>query len=156
MTHDMEHAFANGRGWYSTICELVAKLDREAMKDRVSELEDIGELTAEEQTELAELNKALEQDEDEVRREIEEGPLSVQVRDGWRSPGERSDEAPEEYEILLSTGGPALRIYGKMGQYHEPETAELQAQDWFTPWVCVPDCDEEILLAYARCFYFGG
>jgi hypothetical protein len=29
----------------------------------------------------------------------------------------RIDRAIEEYEILLSTGGPALRIYGTLNQY---------------------------------------
>lgn len=106
---------------------------------------------------IIELVNGLEVDEqsEKAREEIEQGPLSVMVRDGWRMPGHSQAEGPEEYEILLSTGGPALRIYGKMGEYNEPETAELQAQDWFTPWVCVPDCDEEKLLSYARCFWFG-
>lgn len=134
MTNDMESAFNNGRGWYSTICELIERLNDEPEGMSAREIDDKRE---------------------EVRREIEEGPLSVMVRDGWRMPGHDQAEGPEEYEILLSTGGPALRIYGKMGEYNEPETAELQAQDWFTPWVRVPDCEESTLLAYARCFYFG-
>ena len=129
MTDNMENAFLNGRGWYQTICELVEQ----------QEIVDAGD----------------DQDAMEaVREEINNGPLSVTVRDGWRTPGAASEGA-EEYEILLSTGGPALRIYGKLSQYDEPETAELQAQDWFTPWVRVPDCDEQKLLAYARNFYFG-
>lgn len=90
--------------------------------------------------------------EDDIRRRIEEGPLSVQVRDGWRSPGAPSDGA-EEYEILLSTGGPALRIYGEISG-GSPSTAELQAQDWFKPWTPVPDIDDDILLKYAQNFYF--
>lgn len=90
----------------------------------------------------------------EQRDEIMQEPLSVMVRDGWRQPGAASDGA-EEYEILLSTGGPALRIYGRLDQYDEPADAELQAQDWGTPWTRVPDCDPEVLLTYARCFYFG-
>lgn len=128
MSNDIERAFANGRAWFTNIEELTIKL---------RQIQD-GEI---------------EGDEDTVRREIEEGPLSVQVRGGWHSPG--GDASAEEYEILLSTGGPALRIYGKLGQYNEPETAEMQAQDWFTPWTAVPDCDEETLLSYARNFYYG-
>lgn len=132
MTEDKmkQHAFENGRGWYSTIQELTIKLRQ--IRD--------GEI---------------EGDEDDVRREIDEGPLSISVRDGWRSPGALNEDGPEEYEILLSTGGPALRIYGKIGDHNEPETAELQAQDWFTPWTRVPDVDEDVLLDYARNFYFG-
>ena len=130
MAQDMEHALTNGRGWYQNIVELLEKLDHAADGSF----------------------------RDDVQREIEEGPLSIMVRDGWRSPtaGALGEHAgADEYEILLSTGGPALRIYGQIGEYNEPKTAELQAQDWFTPWVRVPDCEEEKLLAYARCFWFG-
>ena len=35
---------------------------------------------------------------------IQEDPLSVMVRDGWHAPGQQSEDGPEEYEILLSTG----------------------------------------------------
>lgn len=91
--------------------------------------------------------------EDDVQREIDEGPLSIQVRDGWRSPGAPSDGA-EEFEILLSTGGPALRIFGELsGGY--AQSAELQAQDWFKPWTAVPDVDDDVVLRYAQCFYLG-
>lgn len=90
---------------------------------------------------------------DAARSRIEESVLSVQVRDGWKSPGAKS-EGPEEYEILLSTGGPALRIYGKLSDYNEPETAELQYQDWFTSWT-IYQADEGLLLKFAGAFYFA-
>jgi hypothetical protein len=88
---------------------------------------------------------------------ILEDPLSVMVRDGWRSPSGQVDEGPEEYEILLSTGGPATRIIGKLNKYSEPETASLQVQDWFVPWQewRGEGFSEETLLTYARCFYYG-
>src|SRR5690606_9175128 len=34
-----------------------------------------------------------------------------------------------EYEILLSTGGPAVRIVGRLNEWDEPVTAVLQCQD---------------------------
>lgn len=124
---DMKCAFENGRSWYATI-----------------------------QTLIQELNMDDDATREAAEQQIQEGPLSVTVRDGWRSPGgDNTPEGPHEYEILLSTGGPALRIYGRIGDHNEPESAELQAQDWGTPWTCVPDCDEAILLAYAQQFYFG-
>lgn len=92
---------------------------------------------------------------DLVRDEIMSDPLFVLVRDGWRTPGQASEDSPEEYEILLCTGGPAVRIYGKLGRYSEPETATIEYQDWFKPWVAYEDAAEDILLDYARCFYFG-
>lgn len=76
------------------------------------------------------------------------------VRGDWHQPGQTSEELPDEYEILLSTGGPALRILGKIGDHCEPSTAELQVQDWGTPWTRY-SASEETLLEFAQCFYFG-
>lgn len=92
-------------------------------------------------------------DEDEARQHIEEDALSVQVRSGWHSVGEKLE--PAEFEILLCTGGPAVRIMGELGDHNEPERAWLECQDWFTPWTRVFDVEQDTLLAYARTFYFG-
>ena len=94
---------------------------------------------------------------EEGERAIHEDPLrSVLVRDGWREPGKAS-ESTEEYEILLSTGGPATRIRGELDQYNQPKTARLEVQDWFVPWKewRGEGWSEDVLLDYARCFYFG-
>lgn len=70
-------------------------------------------------------------DEDDLRQSINEDPLSVQVRSGWaNSP---SEFEAEEYEILLCTGGPAVRIIGTLERFNEPDSAQLEYQDWFTP-----------------------
>lgn len=103
------------------------------------------------------------------RERIQEDALSVEVRSGWYVPG-RSDIGegkPEEYCILLCTGGPAVRIVGELSEHCEPETARLEMQDWFSPWTeyrplitlrgetaCDPDA-QDVLLAYARCFWYG-
>lgn len=103
-------------------------------------------------------------DWDNAESAIHDDALSVQVRSGWYTPGDTrtKDDTPAEYEILLCTGGPACRIIGELDNYGEPKTAELQVQDWFTPWTAIrpqvaPDNfdSEPILLEYARCFYFG-
>lgn len=103
------------------------------------------------------LHKAEEEDNEEAREEamqtIQEDPLSVQIRGDWHNPGE-SGEATE-YEILLCWGGPAVRIRGELSKYNEPKSATIQYQDWFTKWVDY-SCNEEILLEYARQFYFEG
>jgi hypothetical protein len=93
---------------------------------------------------------------DAARQAIEEDALSVEVRTDWHSPGADTDK-PTEYRILLCTGGPAVQIVGRLSQYGEPETATLQFQDWFTPWTGYYDTDmeEDVLLDYARCFWFG-
>ncbi len=87
---------------------------------------------------------------------IQEDPLSVMVRESWHEVGKPSEEGAEEYEILLSWGGPATRIYGMLNN-GEPQTARLQVQDWGTPWTewCGEGWSEDVLLDYARCFYFG-
>lgn len=87
---------------------------------------------------------------------ILEGPLSVEVRSRWYVPDE-GDDRPYEYRIVLATGGPAVQIIGKLGEDREPITAELQYQDWFTDWQKLPITgdDEEVLLEYARRFYYG-
>lgn len=110
---------------------------------------------------------SIEPDQDAAREEAEqtihEDALSVQVRSGWYQPGvSESDSKPAEYEILLCTGGPACRIVGDLSEHGEPETARMEVQDWFQPWTAMrplvaPDNynSEPVMLAYARCFYFG-
>lgn len=107
---------------------------------------------------LAAYNAAENDNErDAAETAIFESPLSVMVRDGWRSPGwtDSSQDDPEEYEILLSTGGPALRIWGKLKKLNKPISAVLQMQDWGTPWTRC-EAPESTLLEFAGHFYFGG
>ena len=73
--------------------------------------------------------------------------LSIQVRSGWTAPGS-GEFAAEEYEILLG-------IYGRLNEYAEPSTAELQGQDWYKPWARTPNQDPEEILAFAQMFWFG-
>ena len=61
----------------------------------------------------------------------------------------------QSYELLLGTGGPAVRIVGKLNEHGEPETAELQGQDWGTPWERTENQDEDTLLQFAQYFYFA-
>jgi hypothetical protein len=95
-------------------------------------------------------------DADDVRQRIEEMPLSVQVRGPWHTPGDDQGLDDAEYEILLSTGGPALRIRGELDR-GSPTSARLQFQDWGTPWTYYPlsNGDAENLIAFASMFYFG-
>lgn len=129
MTTEENHAIGNARAWLSTVAELAAKL------------------TAAGDTAAAE----------EVREEIQQGPLSIQVRDGWHSVGE-TDNHPAEFELLLTTGGPALRIRGDLDDWAQPEQPiRLQWQDWGTPWTDheLTDEDRAALLVYCGVFYYG-
>jgi hypothetical protein len=92
-------------------------------------------------------------DRDEALERITDDALEVAVRSGWSTPGELE---AEEYVILLCTGGPAVRIRGELSEYKEPESAWLEYQDWGTPWeVLRLGADEDAVLTYARCFFFG-
>ncbi len=86
---------------------------------------------------------------------IQADALSVQVRCPWQSPGEEAVK-PDQYNILLCTGGPAVRIIGTLSEYLEPDSAHMQYQDWGTPWTDYPLTSEEeaIVLEYAQQFYY--
>ena len=109
--------------------------------------------------ELAELQAAAGdcENREEAEQRIQEDALSVEVRSDWYAPGGEGPEPPAEYLILLSTGGPATRIIGELDQHGEPESARLQAQDWFTPWTDYrgDKISEAELLTYARQFLFS-
>lgn len=94
-------------------------------------------------------------DEEDARERIQEDPLSIEVRSGWYTPGDEPE--PEEFQILLCTGGPAVRIVGELDQYRQPCRAWLEYQDWFTPWIEYygEEVNSDVLLTYCQQFYFG-
>ena len=67
---------------------------------------------------------------------IQEDPLSLQYRSKWYTPGDAEAATdPEEFEVLLGTGGPAVRIIGEFqGHGGDLGNVRLQSQDWFTLW----------------------
>jgi len=99
---------------------------------------------------------SFEFDDEEARQTIQEDALSVQVRGAWHSPGD-TDVEDDEFEILLCTGGPAVRIVGDLNS-GSPDRPRLEYQDWFTSWTeLIIDNDEEreALQTYCEQFYFG-
>jgi hypothetical protein len=132
-TTENDHAEENARAWMETIREQVATIK------------------------AAEALANPGQTYDDALDAITEGPLSVQVRSPWYTPGEK-ESPPAEFEILLSTGGPALRIFGDLDHNGQPEPSlALQKQDWFQPWTDVRLSPEERddLNTYACYFWFG-
>ena len=95
-------------------------------------------------------------DEDAAREAILGDPLDVQVRGAWHAPGARDGAAPYAYKILLCWGGTAVLIVGMLDTHNQPDSARLQYQDWFTPWLDYPltEAEEQTLLTYAQQFYF--
>jgi hypothetical protein len=81
---------------------------------------------------------------DDLAGELAEMPLGVSFRSEW-CPAHFIREGQAdlgEYRILLSTGGPAVMVQGRLGFAHGSytvETAELFYQDWFTPWAALKD-----------------
>ena len=108
--------------------------------------------------ELAELEAAAGdcKDVEEARERIEQDALSVEVRSDWHTPGDE-EAKPSQFRILLCTGGPAVQIRGELNEYSEPSRAWLEVQDWFVPWaeMYLGEGSQDVLLTYARCFYFG-
>ena len=111
---------------------------------------------------------------EEAEQAIHEDPLEIKMRSDWQTPGDRP--LGGEFFILLSTGGPATRIFGELENY-EPIKAVFQACDWFEQWRNVylyeyeqmpndsnkpvvlhglsAEDIQEHLLTYCRCFYWG-
>jgi len=92
-------------------------------------------------------------DQEEAQTVIQEDPLSIEVRSGWVSLGESF--MPEEFQILLCTGGPAVRILGELDEHNQPCRAWMEHQYWGTPWTRFYDVDQDVLLAYCAELYFG-
>ncbi len=88
---------------------------------------------------------------------MREAPLSVEIREGWKGPGDGASLDPEEFRVLLSTGGPALRIKGELN-HGEPSRCWLEIQDWGTPWVRMfsqHEYEVNALRWFAGLFYYG-
>ena len=170
---DNSHAISNAKAWLASIVEETTALAEADAGDTIEcgQCEGTGEVPTmaamqsddSEETEMCpvcdgsgEIDREGDSAE-EIRERIQEGPLSVQVRGGWHTPGDPEGRKPEEYELLLSTGGPTLRLIGDLDEYGEPDTPKIQWQDWGTPWTTYYTTDKEdaALLAYARCFYYG-
>lgn len=87
--------------------------------------------------------------EEDAQTAINEDPLSIETRSNWHSIGEESEDA--EFQILLCTGGPAVRIMGELDN-GTPRRAWLEYQDWGTSWTFYVTMgeDNKALLAYAQ------
>ena len=96
-------------------------------------------------------------DRDEAEQRIGEDALSIEVRCDWHALGSDADDAAE-FCILLTTGGPAVRIIGEL-DIGSPIRPRLEVQDWFKPWTEYFEEDQQklqaTLQAYCDCFYFG-
>lgn len=146
MMTEIHHAIANAQCWLETISAGMTALDR------------LEGLAGEGEAEAQPFDGDTFDDADALRERLQEMALAVDVRSGWHSPGNMDGPAPaEEYQILLTTGGPALRIVGDLSTHGDAETARLEYQDWGTPWTAYTLANAEAgrVLAFAGLFYFG-
>ena len=141
------HAEQQARAQLSSIRDMLAadSLDW----DRLEELRDLfadcpdnfGEDEAEELRELEEAAGDFASQEDALQAMLE-NPLDISFRSGW---GSAEDMTPEEFYILLCTGGPAVRIIGDLDEYGQPCRAWFEYQDWGTPWTMLFDGQSDAL-----------
>lgn len=90
-------------------------------------------------------------DKEDARQRISEDPLEVTVRSGWVNQGE--EMTADDFQILLCTGGPAVRIRGELDNDGTPCRAWMEYQDWGTPWTQYFGAEQSRLLAYAQNFF---
>lgn len=149
-----------GKSAYESIVDMVAAL--ECDYERLEELREIeteverdpdARMDEDHREELKELEEAAGdcKDREEAEQRIQEDALSVRIF-GERTNG---DWEADKFEILLTTGGPAVRIMGELDG-EDPKHAWLEVQDWGTPWTEYYESNiRDTLLTYCRCFYFG-
>ena len=123
---------------------------------------EMGQRFAEDIETVQDLHQAAQEEDDyESMEALEESqrerPLSVEIRSGWYLPGNKPE--PDQYRILLGTGGPAMQITGQLDCYGQPCTAAVEVQDWFKPWTEITTttpAQDAALLWFASLFYYGG
>jgi len=81
---------------------------------------------------------------------------AAQLRTYWHDPAEPLTQ-PGVGCILLSTGGPALRLLVELDCDAQACGVMLGYQDWGTPWTRFPitGAEEEALEWFAGLFWFG-
>lgn len=150
------HAEQNAQAHLDTISALW-ELD-DFLNDARRDEDGFSELSAEARELLRDIAGASSFDElgrddgEAVQDYARELALSVCVRSGWVLVGEPLEA--DEFELLLSTGGPACRVVGDLRD-EEPCRSEIQWQDWGTRWTPLAGQRCDALDWFAGLFYFG-
>jgi len=133
---------------------------------RYEELRHLQDLDDDEALELREMRELVGEFETEGQALGHLEPLDLSVRCVSWSPTD-DELVPDEYRVLLSTGGPEVYISGKLSENRAAKVAEIWSCDWFLSprrltdqdWVDVtgkpaPAGWRGDLLAFAQ-LYFG-
>lgn len=95
---------------------------------------------------------------DEIRDKAQDAAsCGISVRSGWSITYE--DLQPEYFRIDLCTGGPAVRIVGNLARFGQAEDAQLEYQDWGTPWLefrLMNDMERDAVAWFCNQFYWPG
>lgn len=95
-----------------------------------------------------------EETADQASIDINDDPLSIEIRTDWHLPGPSAPAA--EYRIVLCTGGPHVEIQGDLDDHKQPETAMIVYKDWGTSDSMTLSGEElQDVLTYARQFWYG-
>lgn len=108
----------------------------------------------EDATELEELEAAAGDCADEytARRRIVEDPLSVEIRSGWAN--SYAEFEPEEFRIVLCTGGPHVEIVGDLDR-GEPSRPRILYRAWGESGELF-DFDRDAVLTYCNAVFYLG
>ena len=120
--------------------------------DAAKNLREWAEANAEE---LAELEAASggNASEEEAREAIRQDALSVELRSGWARSKEEFE--PEEFRIVLCTGGPHVELVGDLDR-GTPSRIRVLCRGWGTSGEYFPSSEEsKALTTYCAQFYFG-
>lgn len=86
---------------------------------------------------------------EDAEQRIHEDALSVEYRSGWATPG--AELEPEEFKILLCTGGPHVEIQGDIDEHGEPSRPRIIYKDWGESGELF-DFDRDSVLTYCQQF----
>jgi hypothetical protein len=147
------HAFFAARATMQTI-ETLWELATYADRPYGGDTEDLSpaahKFAADEDWDLTATRDAIGEAVTDFGREL---PLSVLIRSDWHHP--MGESTYSEFEILLTTGGPAVRVLGDLDAGLEPYRPSLQFSDWGVSWTDHPESNVDALLWFAGLFYFG-
>lgn len=98
-----------------------------------------------------------EPDNDDAIGELHALALSQEVRSDWRCLSHVGECEPDEWRIVLCTGGPHVEVRGEFDCFGEPVSAALWFANWGQPLaeVQISTDDASLLLWFAQSFYWG-
>ena len=150
-THEVSHGEANASAWFDTIAAAYEAhqfcTEGGEGRDLTREAKAVLREHGHDGDNLGEVAEAIEQ-------QMRESPLSINVRSNWQNPSE--ELTPGEFQILLSWGGPALRVMGELDDNAEPCRYWMEQQDWGTPWTLWLTPEAYALTWFVGLFWYGG